>query len=89
MGAETVACVIVGWDGWRAHIYRLAVHPEYRRRGLARWLLRVAEQRLRTTTAIRIEAMVLDSNEPADVVWTNAGYTRQANWSRWVTPLTT
>ena len=41
-----VGCVIVGWDGWRAHLYRLAVHPDWRRRGLARWLLMVAEQRL-------------------------------------------
>jgi ribosomal protein S18 acetylase RimI-like enzyme len=86
---KMVACVIIGWDGWRAHLYRLAVHPEYRRHGLARWLLEVAEQRLRTTTAIRIDAMVLDSNEPAHIVWSKAGYSRQPHWSRWVAPLTT
>jgi ribosomal protein S18 acetylase RimI-like enzyme len=89
LDGNMVAWMIIGWDGWRAHLYRLAVHPGYRRRGLARWLLQVAQQRLRTTTAIRIDAMVLDSNESAHAVWSRAGYTRQPNWSRWVAQLTT
>jgi ribosomal protein S18 acetylase RimI-like enzyme len=82
-----VGCVIAGWDGWRAHLYRLAVHPDWRRRGLARWLLTVAEQRLRAHGAIRIDAMVLDGNEAGQAIWRTAGYSRQENWSRWVKPL--
>jgi ribosomal protein S18 acetylase RimI-like enzyme len=34
-----VGSVIGGWDGWRSNIYRLAVTPEYRRRGIARRLV--------------------------------------------------
>src|SRR5205823_5288386 len=34
-----VGSVIGGWDGWRGNIYRLAVAPEARRRGLARRLV--------------------------------------------------
>jgi len=30
-----VGSVIGGWDYWRGHIYRLAVHPNHRRLGLA------------------------------------------------------
>ncbi len=82
-----VGCVAMGWDGWRAHIYRLAVHPDQRRRGLGRWLLELAEQRLRAGGAIRIDAMVLDANASAHELWSAAGYTRQQNWSRWVKPL--
>ena len=82
-----VGCVIVGWDGWRAHLYRLAVHPDHRRRGLASWLLTAAEQRLREHGAIRIDAMVLDSNDAGYAIWSAAGYNRQKNWSRWVKPL--
>ena len=29
-----VGSILGGWDNWRGHIYRLAVHPEFRRRGL-------------------------------------------------------
>ena len=83
-----VGCVVVGWDGWRAHLYRLAVRPDHRRRGRATWLLTVAEQRLRHHGAIRIDAMVLDGNDAAHAIWSAAGYSRQDNWSRWVKPLT-
>src|SRR5438552_6164734 len=38
-----VGSVIGGWDGWRGNIYRLAVAPEARRRGLARRLVRSEE----------------------------------------------
>src|ERR1700733_15519309 len=30
---ELVGSVIAGWDGWRCHLYRLAVRPARRRRG--------------------------------------------------------
>jgi ribosomal protein S18 acetylase RimI-like enzyme len=82
-----VGCVIVGWDGWRAHLYRLAVHPNHRRLGLASWLLTAAEQQLQAHGAIRIDAMVLDSNGAGHAIWSAAGYTRQENWSRWIKPL--
>jgi ribosomal protein S18 acetylase RimI-like enzyme len=26
-GGELIGSVIAGWDGWRGHLYRLAVHP--------------------------------------------------------------
>jgi len=85
-GRRIVGCVIAGWDGWRAHLYRLAVHPDYRRQGLARWLLGAAEERLARHGAIRFDAMVLDGNDSAHTMWSAAGYTSQESWSRWVKP---
>jgi ribosomal protein S18 acetylase RimI-like enzyme len=41
-----VGSLLAGWDGWRAGIYRLAVTPEYRRRGVGRALAKEAEVRL-------------------------------------------
>jgi len=43
---EIVGSVIGGWDGWRGNIYRLAVAPEYRRRGIARSLMKEVSQAL-------------------------------------------
>jgi ribosomal protein S18 acetylase RimI-like enzyme len=42
---QIVGSVIGGWDGWRVNLYRLAVTPEHRRKGIARRLgLRPAEE---------------------------------------------
>ena len=38
-GDRIVGTLIAGFDGWRAHLYRLAVHPAMRRRGIAQALL--------------------------------------------------
>ncbi|MET7641451.1 GNAT family N-acetyltransferase [Streptomyces sp. NPDC005438] len=81
---ELVGTVIAGYDGWRCHLYRLAVHPEYRRQGLARLLLRAAESRFVTLGGRRGDAMVLADNHQARAAWTAAGYAPQPQWNRWV-----
>ena len=85
-GGELVGSVIAGWDGWRGHLYRLAVHPEHRGRGVGRALLAAAEARLSALGAQRYDAMVLDDNELGSRLWRAAGYTRQDDWGRWVKP---
>ena len=81
-----IGSVIAGWDGWRAHLYRLAVRSEFRRRGVGSALLQAAEQRLTALGARRLDAMVLDSNALGQTAWHAAGYQRQDDWSRWVRP---
>ncbi|MEV4838855.1 GNAT family N-acetyltransferase [Nonomuraea sp. NPDC049486] len=79
--------LIAGWDGWRAHLYRLAVHPAHRRKGVATALLAAAEARFAAFGAFRADAMVLHDNTLAHHAWTAAGYAPQPQWSRWVKPL--
>jgi ribosomal protein S18 acetylase RimI-like enzyme len=86
-GDVIVGTLAAGWDGWRCHLYRLAVHPEYRRRGIARALLARAETRLTALGGIRADAMVLDVNDSAHRVWSATGYRRQPDWTRWVKAL--
>jgi ribosomal protein S18 acetylase RimI-like enzyme len=81
---EVVGSIIAGWDGWRAHLYRLAVQPDHRRRGIGAALLSGAEARLTALGALRFDAMVLDSNELGHQLWHAAGYRRQDDWGRWV-----
>jgi len=84
---RVVGTLVVGWDGWRCHLYRLAVDPARRRQGIAKMLLARAEQRFAEYGGTRADAMVLDNNTEAHGVWASAGYSRQAEWSRWVKPL--
>ncbi|MFD3508652.1 GNAT family N-acetyltransferase [Nocardia sp. NPDC058666] len=82
-----VGTVIAGWDGWRCHIYRLAVSPDRRRSGIGRRLLQAAAQRFAELGGGRADAMVLDRNDLAHSAWKANGYAQQPEWSRWVKPL--
>jgi ribosomal protein S18 acetylase RimI-like enzyme len=82
-----VGTVIAGWDGWRAHLYRLAVHPDLRRQGVGGLLLEAAAERLSALGAGRLDAMVLEHNELGQSIWKAAGFTCQAEWRRWVRPV--
>jgi ribosomal protein S18 acetylase RimI-like enzyme len=81
-----VGTVIAGWDGWRAHLYRLAVDPGTRGQGVGRRLVEAAEERLRALGARRFDAMVLSGNDLGARAWTALGYRPQDDWTRWVKP---
>jgi ribosomal protein S18 acetylase RimI-like enzyme len=83
-GDGIVGSVIAGWDGWRFHIYRLAVHPDWRGRGVGRQLIAEVESRAASAGASRIDAVVLVENERAAAFWTALGYRPQPEWRRWV-----
>jgi ribosomal protein S18 acetylase RimI-like enzyme len=87
MDGELVGTVIAGFDGWRCHLYRLAVHPERRRRGIGSALLTAAEERFVRLGGRRGDAMVLVRNETAHHAWRAAGYAPEEEWRRWVKPL--
>jgi ribosomal protein S18 acetylase RimI-like enzyme len=83
-GGEIVGSLIVGWDGWRAAFYRLAVDPAHRRHGLATSLVRAGEARFRALGARRLGA-IAESHKPAAMAfWASAGYELQTSRSRFV-----
>jgi ribosomal protein S18 acetylase RimI-like enzyme len=83
-GGEIVGTLIVGWDGWRATFYRLAVDPAHRRIGLATALVRAGEERLGALGARRLNAIAESHKEGAMAFWASVGYELQTSRSRFV-----
>jgi ribosomal protein S18 acetylase RimI-like enzyme len=69
-----VGSIIGTFDGWRGNIYRLAVQPDYRRRGVARALVAEVERRLTAQGARRITALVENDHAWAMNFWEAVGY---------------
>lgn len=80
-----VGSVVAGWDGWRGSVYRLAVAPAYRRRGLGRRLVSAAEDRLAALGAVRLQAIVVESDDRATGFWRAGAWEEQSQRLRFVT----
>jgi ribosomal protein S18 acetylase RimI-like enzyme len=87
-GGEVIGTVIVGWDGWRGALYRLAVDPRWRRRGVARKLAEEGVERLRRRGAARVHVIVAAHEAPAVAVWEATGFEARPDQLRLVRTLT-
>ena len=75
-GGDVVGALVAAWDGWRGNMYRLAVVPEHRRRGVGRQLVEAGHERLRSQGARRVTALVAHEELDATGLWRAAGYER-------------
>jgi ribosomal protein S18 acetylase RimI-like enzyme len=82
-----VGSVIGGWDGWRGNIYRLAVTPDHRRRGIAGRLVEAVSDALFAKGAERLSALVEHEHQWAIDFWNslrNLGYERDPQFVRYI-----
>ena len=79
-----VGSVMAAWDGWRGSIYRLVVAPPHRGTGLGRRLVEVAEERLAAAGALRVQAIVVETDPRATGFWRAAGWEQQVARLRFV-----
>ena len=81
---RAVGTLVVTWDGWRGHLYRLVVSPDVRRRGIASRLVHEAERRLRAAGAKKVTAIVVAEHDHAVGFWRAVGYEHDENVRRYV-----
>jgi ribosomal protein S18 acetylase RimI-like enzyme len=80
---EIVGSVIAGWDGWRGSVYRLAVAPAHRGRGLGRRLLQKAEHHLEALGVRRMHAIVVGTDSRAVAFWDATEWEQQRDQRRY------
>jgi ribosomal protein S18 acetylase RimI-like enzyme len=83
-GSTLVGSVVAGWDGWRGSVYRLVVAPTHRRQGLGGRLLAAAEDHLRGVGAVRLQAVVVETEAQATAFWQATGWEQQQQRLRFV-----
>jgi ribosomal protein S18 acetylase RimI-like enzyme len=81
---RVVGALVAAWDGWRGNMYRLAVDPGERRRGVGTALVREGERRLGERGARRITVLMGAEDESAAGIWASTGYEHDEHIARWV-----
>ncbi len=70
-----VGAILIGTDGRRAYIYHTAVHPDYRRKNIAKDMVQYACDVLRNMKISKVALVTFASNVVANVFWEKLGFT--------------
>ena len=70
-----------GNDGRRGYIYHTAVHPEYRRLGIARQLVQRDMEALEECGINKVALVVFERNESGNLFWEKMGFTERTDLS--------
>lgn len=74
-----VGVILAGSDGRRGYIYHTAVHPQYRRRGIAVQLVETVLQALRRAGVNKASLVVFADNEAGNRFWQKMGFSPRAD----------
>ena len=72
-----VGSIVAAFDGRRGWLYHVATHPDERRRGIARTLVTMAEERLRALGCPKVNLIVWEENAHGMRFWEAIGYRRE------------
>lgn len=74
-GDKIIGVVLIGNDGRRGYIYHTAVHPDYRKKGIARQLVNEALTELKALGINKVALVVFNRNEAGNEFWESQGFT--------------
>lgn len=85
--SELVGTLVAAFGGWRGTLFRLAVLPADRRRGIGTALVAAGEQSLRERGAIRVSLYAIRAESDALAFWSAIGWQSDERVLRFVRDL--
>ncbi|HSG71177.1 MAG TPA: GNAT family acetyltransferase, partial [Planctomycetaceae bacterium] len=77
LDGRIVATTMAGFDGHRGWLHLVAVHPDYRKRGIGRELMLETERRIREIGCSKVNLQVRSSNLGVVEFYERLGYTTE------------
>ena len=77
--SSIVGAIMVGSDGRRGYIYHTAVHPDFRRQGIASKLVDSAIRKLSALGINKVALVVFDRNDTGNSFWESQGFTGRSD----------
>ena len=68
-GSRLIGAILAGHDGWRGHLYHMAVKPDYRERGIGTRLVNAAVSAIKSEDIQKIHCLVKRDNLIAQQFW--------------------
>lgn len=87
--SELTGTLVAAFDGWRGTLFRLAVLPVHRRRGVGRALVAEGERHLHERGAVHVNLYAIRAETTALDFWNAVGYKSDERVARFVKNLTT
>ncbi len=69
-----IGVIMVGNDGRRGYIYHTAVHPDFRKQGIAKKLVNTAAGELAALGINKVALVVFDRNDVGNAFWEGCGF---------------
>jgi ribosomal protein S18 acetylase RimI-like enzyme len=73
-GSKLIGSAMAGFDGHRGWVYYVAVHPDYRSKGLGRRLMSTVEAGLEELGCTKVNLQIRSSNAEAMTFYKKIGY---------------
>jgi len=68
-GSRLIGAILAGHDGWRGHLYHIAVKPDYREKGIGTRLVNAAVSAILSESVQKIHCLVKSDNLIAQQFW--------------------
>lgn len=72
---EIIGVILAGNDGRRGYIYHTAVHPDYRKQGIATKLVEQVQRAMMALEINKVALVVFDRNDTGNLFWEKQGFT--------------